>query len=113
MRTLSSFLHLQDDKEIDLEHLHRRVNSLYWDDDSPIKQFSTSSIDLTPLDIDTLPTRQALEQISDFRNTHITTATFIPEQIRLLAFYVAKAASSLKTLATCLSTELALLGWGT
>lgn len=94
MRTLSLFLRLQDDKEIDLEHLHRRVNSLCTDDDSPHKQFSTSSIDLTPLDIDTLPTRQALEQISDFRNTHITTTTFIPEQIQTLSRTLsAKAAS--------------------
>ncbi|RMC13750.1 hypothetical protein DUI87_08832 [Hirundo rustica rustica] len=85
---------LTDDKEIDLEHLHRRVNSLCTDDDSPHKQFSTSSIDLTPLDIDTLPTRQALEQISDFRNTHITTTTFIPEQIQTLSRTLsAKAAS--------------------
>ncbi|KAF4792110.1 glutamate receptor ionotropic, delta-2-like protein [Turdus rufiventris] len=84
----------EDDKEIDLEHLHRRVNSLCTDDDSPHKQFSTSSIDLTPLDIDTLPTRQALEQISDFRNTHITTTTFIPEQIQTLSRTLsAKAAS--------------------
>ncbi|XP_041113098.1 glutamate receptor ionotropic, delta-2-like [Polyodon spathula] len=84
----------EDDKEIDLEHLHRRVNSLCTEDDSPHKQFSTSSIDLTPLDIDSLPTRQALEQISDFRNTHITTTTFIPEQIQTLSRSLsAKAAS--------------------
>ncbi|CAL1615843.1 unnamed protein product [Knipowitschia caucasica] len=75
-----------DDKEIDLEHLHRRVNSLCTEDDSPHKQFSTSSVDLTPLDMDALPAaRQALEQISDFRNTHITTTTFIPEQIQTLS----------------------------
>ncbi|XP_042192639.1 glutamate receptor ionotropic, delta-2 isoform X2 [Callorhinchus milii] len=84
----------EDDKEIDLEHLHRRANSLLTDDDSPHKQFSTSSIDLTPLDIDSLPTRQTLEQISDFRNTHITTTTFIPEQIQTLSRSLsAKAAS--------------------
>lgn len=78
--------HLQDDKEIDLEHLHRRVNSLCTEDESPHKQFSTSSVDLTPLDMDALPAaRQALEQISDFRNTHITTTTFIPEQIQTLS----------------------------
>ncbi|XP_051866022.1 glutamate receptor ionotropic, delta-2 isoform X1 [Pristis pectinata] len=83
-----------DDKEIDLEHLHRRVNSLCTDDDSPHKQFSTSSIDLTPLEVDTIPTRQALEQISDFRNTHITTTTFIPEQIQTISRSLsAKAAS--------------------
>lgn len=77
---------LQDDKEIDLEHLHRRVNSLCTEDESPHKQFSTSSVDLTPLDMDALPAaRQALEQISDFRNTHITTTTFIPEQIQTLS----------------------------
>uniref|UniRef100_A0AAQ4RL86 Glutamate receptor n=1 Tax=Gasterosteus aculeatus aculeatus TaxID=481459 RepID=A0AAQ4RL86_GASAC len=76
----------EDDKEIDLEHLHRRVNSLCTDDESPHKQFSTSSVDLTPLDMDALPAaRQALEQISDFRNTHITTTTFIPEQIQTLS----------------------------
>ncbi|TWW60536.1 Glutamate receptor ionotropic, delta-2 [Takifugu flavidus] len=75
-----------DDKEIDLEHLHRRVNSLCTEDESPHKQFSTSSADLTPLDMDALPAaRQALEQISDFRNTHITTTTFIPEQIQTLS----------------------------
>ncbi|CAB1423610.1 unnamed protein product [Pleuronectes platessa] len=75
-----------DDKEIDLEHLHRRVNSLCTEDESPHKQFSTSSVDLTPLDMDALPAaRQALEQISDFRNTHITTTTFIPEQIQTLS----------------------------
>ncbi|KAL0186885.1 hypothetical protein M9458_018555, partial [Cirrhinus mrigala] len=75
-----------DDKEIDLEHLHHRVNSLCTEDESPHKQFSTSSIDLTPLDMDSLPAaRQALEQISDFRNTHITTTTFIPEQIQTLS----------------------------
>ncbi|XP_033891035.1 glutamate receptor ionotropic, delta-2-like [Acipenser ruthenus] len=84
----------EDDKEMDLEHLHRRVNSLCTEDDSPHKQFSTSSIDLTPLDLDSLPTRQALEQISDFRNTHITTTTFIPEQIQTLSRSLsAKAAS--------------------
>lgn len=78
--------YLQDDKEIDLEHLHRRVNSLCTEDESPHKQFSTSSVDLTPLDMDALPAaRQALEQISDFRNTHITTTTFIPEQIQTLS----------------------------
>ncbi|MEQ2271610.1 Glutamate receptor ionotropic, delta-2 [Xenotaenia resolanae] len=77
---------MQDDKEIDLEHLHRRVNSLCTEDESPHKQFSTSSVDLTPLDMDALPAaRQALEQISDFRNTHITTTTFIPEQIQTLS----------------------------
>uniref|UniRef100_A0AAR2ISK2 Glutamate receptor n=1 Tax=Pygocentrus nattereri TaxID=42514 RepID=A0AAR2ISK2_PYGNA len=76
----------EDDKEIDLEHLHRRVNSLCTEDESPHKQFSASSIDLTPLDMDSLPAaRQALEQISDFRNTHITTTTFIPEQIQTLS----------------------------
>uniref|UniRef100_A0A3P8Q8S9 Glutamate receptor n=1 Tax=Astatotilapia calliptera TaxID=8154 RepID=A0A3P8Q8S9_ASTCA len=76
----------RDDKEIDLEHLHRRVNSLCTEDESPHKQFSTSSVDLTPLDMDALPAaRQALEQISDFRNTHITTTTFIPEQIQTLS----------------------------
>ncbi|CAB1321515.1 unnamed protein product, partial [Coregonus sp. 'balchen'] len=76
----------EDDKEIDLEHLHHRVNSLCTEDDSPHKQFSTSSIDLTPLDMDSMPAnRQALEQISDFRNTHITTTTFIPEQIQTLS----------------------------
>ncbi|XP_073765448.1 glutamate receptor ionotropic, delta-2 isoform X5 [Danio rerio] len=76
----------EDDKEIDLEHLHHRVNSLCTEDESPHKQFSTSSIDLTPLDMDSLPAaRQALEQISDFRNTHITTTTFIPEQIQTLS----------------------------
>lgn len=76
----------EDDKEIDLEHLHRRVNSLCTEDESPHKQFSTSSVDLTPLDMDALPAaRQALEQISDFRNTHITTTTFIPEQIQTLS----------------------------
>uniref|UniRef100_A0A8C7XUS5 Glutamate receptor n=1 Tax=Oryzias sinensis TaxID=183150 RepID=A0A8C7XUS5_9TELE len=76
----------EDDKEIDLEHLHHRVNSLCTEDESPHKQFSTSSVDLTPLDMDALPAaRQALEQISDFRNTHITTTTFIPEQIQTLS----------------------------
>uniref|UniRef100_A0A8C7XXU3 Glutamate receptor n=1 Tax=Oryzias sinensis TaxID=183150 RepID=A0A8C7XXU3_9TELE len=76
----------RDDKEIDLEHLHHRVNSLCTEDESPHKQFSTSSVDLTPLDMDALPAaRQALEQISDFRNTHITTTTFIPEQIQTLS----------------------------
>ncbi|XP_016372414.1 glutamate receptor ionotropic, delta-2-like isoform X1 [Sinocyclocheilus rhinocerous] len=76
----------EDDKEIDLEHLHHRVNSLCTEDESPHKQYSTSSIDLTPLDMDSLPAaRQALEQISDFRNTHITTTTFIPEQIQTLS----------------------------
>ncbi|KAK9398718.1 GRID2: Glutamate receptor delta-2 subunit [Crotalus adamanteus] len=94
MRPFHFIIALEDDKEIDLEHLHRRVNSLCTDDESPHKQFSTSSIDLTPLDIDTLPTRQALEQISDFRNTHITTTTFIPEQIQTLSRTLsAKAAS--------------------
>ncbi|MCJ8735018.1 hypothetical protein PDJAM_G00242000 [Pangasius djambal] len=85
----------EDDKEIDLEHLHRRVNSLCTEDESPHKQFSTSSMDLTPLDMDSLPAaRQALEQISDFRNTHITTTTFIPEQIQTLSRSLsAKAAS--------------------
>ncbi|MEQ2214120.1 Glutamate receptor ionotropic, delta-2, partial [Xenoophorus captivus] len=79
-------LYVYDDKEIDLEHLHRRVNSLCTEDESPHKQFSTSSVDLTPLDMDALPAaRQALEQISDFRNTHITTTTFIPEQIQTLS----------------------------
>lgn len=91
--------HLQDDKEIDLEHLHRRVNSLCTEDESPHKQFSTSSADLTPLDMDALPAaRQALEQISDFRNTHITTTTFIPEQIQTLSRSLsAKAAAGFST----------------
>lgn len=90
---------LQDDKEIDLEHLHRRVNSLCTEDESPHKQFSTSSVDLTPLDMDALPAaRQALEQISDFRNTHITTTTFIPEQIQTLSRSLsAKAAAGFST----------------
>ncbi|XP_044051876.1 glutamate receptor ionotropic, delta-2 isoform X1 [Siniperca chuatsi] len=89
----------EDDKEIDLEHLHRRVNSLCTEDESPHKQFSTSSVDLTPLDMDALPAaRQALEQISDFRNTHITTTTFIPEQIQTLSRSLsAKAAAGFST----------------
>ncbi|TNN67605.1 Glutamate receptor ionotropic, delta-2 [Liparis tanakae] len=85
-RTIRVTCSVKDDKEIDLEHLHRRVNSLCTEDESPHKQFSTSSVDLTPLDMDALPAaRQALEQISDFRNTHITTTTFIPEQIQTLS----------------------------
>ncbi|KAJ4942456.1 hypothetical protein JOQ06_012322 [Pogonophryne albipinna] len=42
--------------------------------------------------------RQALEQISDFRNTHITTTTFIPEQIQTLSRTLsAKAAAGFST----------------
>lgn len=49
--------------------------------------------------MDALPAaRQALEQISDFRNTHITTTTFIPEQIQTLSRSLsAKAAAGFST----------------
>uniref|UniRef100_UPI00398E9103 glutamate receptor ionotropic, delta-1-like n=1 Tax=Pristiophorus japonicus TaxID=55135 RepID=UPI00398E9103 len=69
----------KEDKEVNLEQVHRRMNSL-MDDDMAHKQISAASIEISALDIGSMQTSQGLEPGRDYQNTQISVSTFLPEQ---------------------------------
>ncbi|OCT71958.1 hypothetical protein XELAEV_18034936mg [Xenopus laevis] len=71
--------HVGDDKEVNLEQVHRRLNSL-MDEDMAHKQISTASIEISALEIGGMPSSQTLEPVREYQNTQLSVTTFLPEQ---------------------------------
>ncbi|DAA14204.1 TPA: glutamate receptor delta-1 subunit-like [Bos taurus] len=69
----------EDDKEVNLEQVHRRMNSL-MDEDIAHKQISPASIELSALEMGGLAPSQALEPTREYQNTQLSVSTFLPEQ---------------------------------
>ncbi|KAM6443663.1 glutamate receptor ionotropic, delta-1 isoform 1-T2 [Liasis olivaceus] len=67
------------DKEVNLEQVHRRMNSLI-DEDLAHKQLSPASIEISALEIGGLPPSQALEPVREYQNTQLSVTSFLPEQ---------------------------------
>lgn len=77
---LSSFSHPLQDKEVNLEQVHRRMNSLI-DEDMAHKQIPGPSIEISALDIGGMqPGQAAREAGRDFAGTALSVSTFLPEQ---------------------------------
>ncbi|ELW65970.1 Glutamate receptor delta-1 subunit [Tupaia chinensis] len=68
-----------EDKEVNLEQVHRRINSL-MDEDIAHKQISPASIELSALEMGGLAPSQALEPTREYQNTQLSVSTFLPEQ---------------------------------
>ncbi|XP_043912534.1 glutamate receptor ionotropic, delta-1 isoform X2 [Protopterus annectens] len=69
----------KEDKEVNLEQVHRRMNSLI-DEDIAHKQISPASIEISALEIGGIPPSQTLEPIREYQNTQLSVSTFLPEQ---------------------------------
>ncbi|KAM5141048.1 glutamate receptor ionotropic, delta-1 isoform 3-T3 [Mantella aurantiaca] len=69
----------KEDKEVNLEQVHRRMNSLI-DEDMAHKQISTASIEISALEIGGMPSSQNLEPVREYQNTQLSVTTFLPEQ---------------------------------
>ncbi|XP_038638904.1 glutamate receptor ionotropic, delta-1-like isoform X1 [Scyliorhinus canicula] len=69
----------KEDKEVNLEQVHRRMNSL-MDDDMVHKQISAASIEISALDLGSMQSSQGMEPVRDYHNTQISVSTFLPEQ---------------------------------
>uniref|UniRef100_A0A4X2L7D9 Glutamate receptor n=1 Tax=Vombatus ursinus TaxID=29139 RepID=A0A4X2L7D9_VOMUR len=67
------------DKEVNLEQVHRRMNSLI-DEDIAHKQISPASIEISALEIGGMPPSQTLEPVREYQNTQLSVTTFLPEQ---------------------------------
>lgn len=67
------------DKEVNLEQVHRRINSL-MDEDIAHKQISPASIELSALEMGGLAPSPALEPTREYQNTQLSVSTFLPEQ---------------------------------
>ncbi|XP_030897760.1 glutamate receptor ionotropic, delta-1-like [Leptonychotes weddellii] len=70
---------IRKDKEVNLEQVHRRINSL-MDEDIAHKQISPASIELSALEMGGLAPSQALEPTREYQNTQLSVSTFLPEQ---------------------------------
>ncbi|XP_053495998.1 glutamate receptor ionotropic, delta-1-like [Ictalurus furcatus] len=71
---------LTQDKEVNLEQVHRRMNSLI-DEDMVHKQIPGPSIEISALDIGGMqPGQAAREAGRDFAGTGLSVSTFLPEQ---------------------------------
>ncbi|NP_001096470.1 glutamate receptor ionotropic, delta-1 precursor [Xenopus tropicalis] len=68
----------KEDKEVNLEQVHRRLNSLI-DEDMAHKQISTASIEISALEIGGMPS-QTLEPLREYQSTQLSVTTFLPEQ---------------------------------
>ncbi|XP_063289647.1 glutamate receptor ionotropic, delta-1 isoform X1 [Pelobates fuscus] len=66
-------------KEVNLEQVHRRMNSLI-DEDMAHKQISTASIEISALEIGGMQSSQTLEPVREYQNTQLSVTTFLPEQ---------------------------------
>ncbi|XP_036393559.1 glutamate receptor ionotropic, delta-1-like [Megalops cyprinoides] len=69
----------KEDKEVNLEQVHRRMNSL-MDEDMAHKQIPAPSIEISALDIGSMQPSQPLESVRDFPGTGLSVSTFLPEQ---------------------------------
>nr|KAF6277369.1 glutamate ionotropic receptor delta type subunit 1 [Myotis myotis] len=69
----------KEDKEVNLEQVHRRMNSLL-DEDVAHKQISPASIELSALEMGGLAPGQALEPTREYPNPQLSVSTFLPEQ---------------------------------
>ncbi|XP_058666517.1 glutamate receptor ionotropic, delta-1 isoform X3 [Ammospiza caudacuta] len=69
----------EDDKEVNLEQVHRRMNSLI-DEDIAHKQISPASIEISALEIGGMQPAQTLEPVREYQNTQLSVSTFLPEQ---------------------------------
>ncbi|KAG7325315.1 hypothetical protein KOW79_011631 [Hemibagrus wyckioides] len=70
----------KEDKEVNLEQVHRRMNSLI-DEDMAHKQIPGPSIEISALDIGGMqPGQAAREAGRDFAGTALSVSTFLPEQ---------------------------------
>ncbi|XP_063814885.1 glutamate receptor ionotropic, delta-1 isoform X1 [Pseudophryne corroboree] len=69
----------KEDKEVNLEQVHRRMNSLI-DEDMAHKQISTASIEISALEIGGMQSSQTLEPVREYQNTQLSVTTFLPEQ---------------------------------
>ncbi|KAM4876732.1 glutamate receptor ionotropic, delta-1-like isoform 5-T8 [Thomomys bottae] len=69
----------KEDKEVNLEQVHRRINSL-MDEDIAHKQISPASIELSALEMGSLAPSQGLEPTREYQNTQLSVSTFLPEQ---------------------------------
>ncbi|PKU36134.1 hypothetical protein llap_13562 [Limosa lapponica baueri] len=67
------------DKEVNLEQVHRRMNSLI-DEDIAHKQISPASIEISALEIGGMQPTQTLEPVREYQNTQLSVTTFLPEQ---------------------------------
>ncbi|RXN32771.1 glutamate receptor delta-1 isoform X1 [Labeo rohita] len=67
------------DKEVNLEQVHRRMNSL-MDEDMAHKQIPAPSIEISALDIGSMPPSQQREGVRDYPGTGLSVSTFLPEQ---------------------------------
>ncbi|XP_028585122.2 glutamate receptor ionotropic, delta-1 isoform X5 [Podarcis muralis] len=67
------------DKEVNLEQVHRRMNSLI-DEDLAHKQLSPASIEISALEIGGMPPSQTLEPVREYQNTQLSVTSFLPEQ---------------------------------
>ncbi|RLW03968.1 hypothetical protein DV515_00006141 [Chloebia gouldiae] len=67
------------DKEVNLEQVHRRMNSLI-DEDIAHKQISPASIEISALEIGGMQPAQTLEPVREYQNTQLSVSTFLPEQ---------------------------------
>ncbi|XP_067408628.1 glutamate receptor ionotropic, delta-1 isoform X4 [Emydura macquarii macquarii] len=70
---------IRKDKEVNLEQVHRRMNSLI-DEDIAHKQISPASIEISALEIGGMQSSQTLEPVRDYQNTQLSVTTFLPEQ---------------------------------
>uniref|UniRef100_A0A670ID83 Glutamate receptor n=1 Tax=Podarcis muralis TaxID=64176 RepID=A0A670ID83_PODMU len=69
----------KEDKEVNLEQVHRRMNSLI-DEDLAHKQLSPASIEISALEIGGMPPSQTLEPVREYQNTQLSVTSFLPEQ---------------------------------
>ncbi|XP_016089070.1 glutamate receptor ionotropic, delta-1-like [Sinocyclocheilus grahami] len=69
----------KEDKEVNLEQVHRRMNSL-MDEDMAHKQITAPSIEISALDIGSMPPSQQREAVRDYPGTGLSVSTFLPEQ---------------------------------
>ncbi|KAK7134442.1 hypothetical protein R3I93_017759 [Phoxinus phoxinus] len=70
---------LTQDKEVNLEQVHRRMNSL-MDEDMAHKQIPAPSIEISALDIGSMPPSQQREGVRDYPGTGLSVSTFLPDQ---------------------------------
>lgn len=64
---------------MNLEQVHRRMNSLI-DEDLAHKQLSPASIEISALEIGGMPPSQTLEPVREYQNTQLSVTSFLPEQ---------------------------------
>ncbi|XP_046889094.1 glutamate receptor ionotropic, delta-1 isoform X2 [Hypomesus transpacificus] len=67
----------EDDKEVNLEQVHRRMNSL-MDEDMAHKQIPGPSIEISALDIGSMQPSQQLESRRDYPASALSVTTFLP-----------------------------------